>query len=421
MMGKTRQILMRLMLVTALGIVLSLFNKADVEAVTGYTLTVAVDGNGGGTFDVTINAEAPVSSSPYDVEAGASISIVANPAANYRFGNWTIESETDINISGATDSSSISFTMPAKSVNITAHFVEDETEHTPTTVSDTGPTSTPNPPEEEGTNPDQTMKYFLDGVKSQVKDKLRQMQSVANNPTALAGLKKNGLTIEAGNWISFDFATCSALDELIKRGVPVTIKYIYNGEPKEIFIPANYKYTLKEMVDYTGYVGFEFIRAVCSNGVFPPKATSALTETSAEFMTLSRYDDDAMKAFLTDISLTPENAAATIAAEKAAKQQAASAQLAEIQTLLSAKTSDREVNARSAVDLDMTNIDILDPATVSLLLQNSRFAYNVKISVSGGLTTTIMIPANFNFRPFIKADGTMNIHEVLWWIISKKK
>jgi hypothetical protein len=45
----------------------------------------------------------------------------------------------------------------------------------------------------------------------------------------------------------------------------------------------------------------------------------------------------------------------------------------------------------------------------------------IKISVAGGLTTTVKIPANFNFRPFINADGKMNIHEVLWAIILSRK
>jgi hypothetical protein len=120
-------------------------------------------------------------------------------------------------------------------------------------------------------------------------------------------------------------------------------------------------------------------------------------------------------------SWTPEKAAATIAAQKAQKQQAAATQLASIQTMLRTKTSDRAGTGRNVIDLDMTKVDILDPATVNLLLLNNRFAFNVKISVPGGLTTTIMIPANFNFRPFIKADGTMNIHEVLWSIISKRR
>ena len=137
-------------------------------------------------------------------------------------------------------------------------------------------------------------------------------------------------------------------------------------------------------------------------------------------------DDDSHEESRTSVaepSWTPAKAAATIAAEKAAKQQAAWTQMAAVQTLLRTKTSDRAGTGRNVIDLDMTKVDILDPATVNLLLLNNRFAFNVKISVpgGGGLTTTIMIPANFNFRPFIKADGTMNIPEVLWWIISKKK
>ena len=119
-------------------------------------------------------------------------------------------------------------------------------------------------------------------------------------------------------------------------------------------------------------------------------------------------------------SWTPAKAAATIAAQKAQKQQAAATQLASIQTMLRTKTSDRAGTGRNVIDLDMTNVDILDPATVNLLLLNNRFAFNVKISVPGGLTTTIMIPANFNFHPFIKADGTMNIHEVLWSIVKSR-
>lgn len=97
--------------------------------------------------------------------------------------------------------------------------------------------------------------------------------------------------------------------------------------------------------------------------------------------------------------------------------------MAAVQTLLRTKTSDRAGTGRNVIDLDMTKVDILDPATVNLLLLNNRFAFNVKISVpgGGGLTTTITIPANFNFRPFIKADGTMNIHEVLWSILLKEQ
>ena len=92
-----------------------------------------------------------------------------------------------------------------------------------------------------------------------------------------------------------------------------------------------------------------------------------------------------------------------------------------LRTLATTKPTDRPEEARKVIGLDMTKVDILDPSTVNLLVLNNKFEYNIKIPVAGGLTTTVKIPANFNFRPFIKADGTMNIHEVLWSIILRRK
>ncbi len=138
-------------------------------------------------------------------------------------------------------------------------------------------------------------------------------------------------------------------------------------------------------------------------------------------------DDDSHEESRTSIaepSWTPAKAAATIAAEKAAKQQAAATQQAAVQTFLrtlaTTKPTDGVGEARKVIVLDMTKVDILDPATVNLLTLNSKFEYYIKISDVGGLTNTVKIPANFNYRPFIKADGTMNIHEVLWSIVKSR-
>ena len=123
-------------------------------------------------------------------------------------------------------------------------------------------------------------------------------------------------------------------------------------------------------------------------------------------------------------SWTPEQAAATIAAEKAAKQQAAGTQMAAVQTLLRTFATTKPGGpgeVPTVINLDMTKVDILDRSTVNLLVLNNKFEYNIKISVAGGLINTVKIPAGFNFRPFIKADGTMNIHEVLWSIILSRK
>ena len=99
--------------------------------------------------------------------------------------------------------------------------------------------------------------------------------------------------------------------------------------------------------------------------------------------------------------------------------------MAAVQTLLrtiaTTKPTDGPGEAPTVINLDMTKVDILGPSTVNLLVLNNKFECNIKISVAGGLTTTVKIPANFNFRPFIKANGTMNIHEVLWSIILSRK
>ncbi len=97
--------------------------------------------------------------------------------------------------------------------------------------------------------------------------------------------------------------------------------------------------------------------------------------------------------------------------------------MAAVQTLLrtiaTTKPTDGPGEAPTVINFDMTKVDTLDRSTVNLLVLNNKFEYNIKISVAGGLTTTVKIPANFNFRPFIKADGTLNIHEVLWSIVKK--
>ena len=136
--------------------------------------------------------------------------------------------------------------------------------------------------------------------------------------------------------------------------------------------------------------------------------------------TRPRDDDDDSPKAQSEPSWTPAKAAATIAAEKAEKQQAARTQIAAVQTLLTT-TLVTTKPTDGVMNLDMTKVDILNPPTVNLLVLKNKFEYNIKISVAGGLTTTVKIPANFNFRQFIKEDGTMNIHEVLWSIILSRK
>ncbi len=148
---------------------------------------------------------------------------------------------------------------------------------------------------------------------------------------------------------------------------------------------------------------------------------NANVEIKAHFE--KKEDDYGPEESKSEAAWTPEKAAATIAAEKAAKQQAAGTQMAAVQTLLrtlATKKPGGPGETPTVINLDMTKVDILDPATVNLLTLNSKFEYNIKIPVVGGLTTTVKIPANFNFRTFIKSDGTMNIHEVLWSIVKSR-
>lgn len=151
---------------------------------------------------------------------------------------------------------------------------------------------------------------------------------------------------------------------------------------------------------------------------------SADVEIKAHFEKKEEHTRENDYESKSEAAWTPEKAAATIAAEKAAKQQAAGTQLSLAQTKLrllgNMSPADRAKISLDGLDLDMTKVDILDPATVKLLSPVAKFEYNIKISVAGGLTTTVKIPEGFDFRPFIKADGTMNIHEVLWSIILKK-
>ena len=152
--------------------------------------------------------------------------------------------------------------------------------------------------------------------------------------------------------------------------------------------------------------------------------TTSFTIKSADVEIKAHFDkdDDSHEESRTSVaepSWTPAKAAATIAAEKAEKQQAARTQIAAVQTLLTTLVTTNPTDG--VINLDMTKVDILNPPTVNLLVLKNKFEYNIKISVAGGLTTTVKIPANFNFRQFIKEDGTMNIHEVLWSIILSRK
>lgn len=75
-------------------------------------------------------------------------------------------------------------------------------------------------------------------------------------PSAVFAGVPSGVTIDAGNWISFNREALSAIE---KSNVNVTVIYRTGQAVKSFVIPAGYKVT--ELANADGYAGFEYIRA----------------------------------------------------------------------------------------------------------------------------------------------------------------
>ena len=73
----------------------------------------------------------------------------------------------------------------------------------------------------------------------------------------------------------------------------------------------------------------------------------------------------------------------------------------------------------TGMPLDMTSVSTVDASTANLLAANNKIPYSVTISFNGA-PFTVKIPAGFNYKSYIKADGSMNIHEVLWAVLSNQ-
>lgn len=88
-------------------------------------------------------------------------------------------------------------------------------------------------------------------------------------------------------------------------------------------------------------------------------------------------------------------------------------------TALNAMGAGKTVFATVGMPLNMTYITTLNADTTKLLVANNGIPYNVTITF-GGRPLVVRIPANFNYSSFVKPDGTLNIHEVLWAVLSKR-
>ncbi len=102
---------------------------------------------------------------------------------------------------------------------------------------------------------------------------------------------------------------------------------------------------------------------------------------------------------------------------QAAQISAVQTAVASVPTLLATNSA---VYSRTGMPLNMTNVNTLDAATVNLLSTNNKIPYNVTITFAGN-PFTVKIPAGFNYKSFVKADGSVNIHEVLWAVLSGQK
>lgn len=254
---KAPGMIVRIMLFTAVCILMSLLNRAEVRAdgqsnsSVNHNITVSVDPVGSGTA-------APDHASASN---DAIINLNASPNAGYEFVEWTTETQ-GVSIINPSSAGGAWFRMADHDVVITAHF-RSITPAAPT-ASSGGGKSEPKEPEEP--DPKTTQGYFFATVTDQVNAMLARLLASANDPAALAGLKAKGITIDAGVWMSFNKDTCVAIDKLIKQGVPIKINYLYRGKTKTIYIPSGFPYTLEEMCDENGYAGFEYIYASVING-----------------------------------------------------------------------------------------------------------------------------------------------------------
>ena len=103
--------------------------------------------------------------------------------------------------------------------------------------------------------------------------------------------------------------------------------------------------------------------------------------------------------------------------------QVATTQLATAQKTLAAlsviPSASKEVFKTNGMALNMTSVNTVDANTTKLIAANSDIPYNVTFYFMGK-PTVCTIPAGFNYASYIKPDGSMNIHEVLWAVYSNQ-
>ena len=142
-----------------------------------------------------------------------------------------------------------------------------------------------------------------------------------------------------------------------------------------------------------------------------------ISQQSSSSISSSKSDDDDKEEEKHESK--PQNKSSWSPAPAAAQTpaQVASTQLATAQTTLAAlsviPTASKEMFKTNGLSLNMTSVNTVDANTTKLLAANSDIPYNVTFYFMGK-PTVCTIPAGFNYASYIKPDGSMNIHEVLW-------
>jgi len=123
-----------------------------------------------------------------------------------------------------------------------------------------------------------------------------------------------------------------------------------------------------------------------------------------------------------DDSVNRISASTTIDAQIVENQKKRETQLSEAHTLfkkyLEASPAQKARIARNGLDLNFSHVEILDPDMVYLLVYNNKnISYNITM-LFGGYEINVRIPKGFDFKPFIRVDGTININDLLWYILT---
>jgi len=87
-----------------------------------FQLTLSVNPEESGSFEVKVNGEEPMESTDISVKKGASVSVKAVPAAGYVFDHWAVSGLLAANVEDQLKNPELQFSMPGEKVSAEAYF-----------------------------------------------------------------------------------------------------------------------------------------------------------------------------------------------------------------------------------------------------------------------------------------------------------